>query len=241
MAEERTVFELHSDFYGNNNTVPYDYYFINQMKLLKTRQTRLLDVGGGSGTFAASVKEEIPQSEVTIIDPTQTLLDMITDPRIKKIKGNLPHNLNLQDATFFDFICVKEVLHHLTNSSVAGSKKLTIESLLELRDHLEDDGYLLIHELYYESPLLDTATRTMIFYALAVQNFLNIKLPSKEFLLGLEVCFYTRRELVNMVRRCGFEVVHSFDEPWGNSPKKYALLLKDWGRILLIARKKVVP
>ena len=237
MAEERTVFELHSDFYGKNQPLPDDYFFIDHMKLRKTGQTRLLDVGGGSGTFAIIVKEEIPQSEVTVIDPTQNLLDMITEPRIKKVKGNLPHNLNLNDASLFDYICVKEVLHHLTNSSITGSKNVTIESLLELKTHLENEGYLLIQEIYYENPVIHTATRTMIFYLLAIQNFLKIQLLSKEFLLGLEVCFYTRKELFAILRSCGFEVIHSFNQPWKSSPKKYALLLKDWGRIFLIAKK----
>lgn len=236
---ELTVFERYSDFYGKNNHQSLDYYFINQMKLRKTRLTRLLDVGGGSGNFAYLVKVEIPQSEVTVIDPTKKLLDVITDPNIKKIQGNLPNNLNLDDASFFDYICIQEVLHHLTNSSITGSKHLMIESLLELKNHLDEDGYLLIHEIYYERSFIDTATRTIIFYLLTIQNFLKIKLPSKEFLLGLEVCFYTRRKLFEILRSCGFEVIHSFNAPWNKSPKTYALFLKDWGRILLIAKKKV--
>jgi len=239
MAEEGTVFERHSEFYGKNKPLTHDYFFLTHMKLRKTGQTRLLDVGGGSGAFAILVKEAIPQSEVTVVDPTQNLLDMITDPHIKKIKGNLPYNLNIDDASFFDYICVKEVLHHLTNSSISGSKNLTIESLLELKTHLENEGYLLIQEIYYESPVIHTATRTMIFYLLAIQNFLKIKLPSKEFLLGLEVCFYTREELFAILKSCGFEIINTFDEPWYNSPKKYALFLKEWGRIFVIAGKKV--
>jgi len=137
MTEQTTVFERHSEFYGRNKPLPNDYFFLTHMKLRKTGQTRLLDVGGGSGAFAILVKEAIPQSEVTVVDPTQNLLDMITDPHIKKIKGNLPYNLNIDDASFFDYICVKEVLHHLTNSSISGSKNLTIESLLELKTHID--------------------------------------------------------------------------------------------------------
>jgi len=137
MTEQTTVFERHSEFYGKNKPLTNDYFFLTHMKLRKTGQTRLLDVGGGSGAFAILVKEAIPQSEVTVVDPTQNLLDMITDPRIKKIKGNLPYNPNIDDASFFDYICVKEVLHHLTNSSISGSKNLTIESLLELKTHID--------------------------------------------------------------------------------------------------------
>jgi len=45
--------------------------------------------------------------------------------------------------------------------------------------------------------------------------------------------------LFAILKSCGFEVINTFDEPWDFLPKKYALFLKEWGRIFVIARKKV--
>lgn len=229
-------FNEYSSFYDSVKPSTYDYIFIDFLKSQK--KIHLLDVGGGSGVFACLVKKEYPKSDVVIIDPSTDLLNKIPNSEIKKIQGSLPDQLNIHDDSKFNIIHIKEVLHHITNKSINESQLCVIKSLNELKNHSEHEGYLLIHEIYYESPLYSTLSRTIIFYLLRLQNQLHIKWPSKEFLSGLQVCFYTRREIKDIVNKCGFEIVNIYEYPWGKTFKKYPLFIKDWGRILIIAKNR---
>ena len=186
------VFDEYAEFYGCNVVRDYDYFFIDFIK--ENKKASLLDVGGGSGTFASLTKDSYPKMDVVVIDPSQTLLDRISDERIRKYYGRLPDKLYLNEGVTFDYIHIKEVLHHIVGTSVSESMGLIRESLINLRKYLKDDGFIFIHELFYESILIPPLSRDFIFYISKLQNNSNLKFLPKEFLMGLVVCFYTRDE-----------------------------------------------
>jgi NAD-dependent dihydropyrimidine dehydrogenase PreA subunit len=70
-----------------------------------------------------------------------------------------------------------------------------------------DDSILLVHEIYYESYINPRITRDFLFHALNIQNKLRIRIPQKDFLMDLLVCFYTREELKNILESNGFKVM----------------------------------
>jgi len=74
----------------------------------------------------------------------------------------------------------------------------------------------------------------MLFYVLKLQNLLGIKIPSKDFKLGLNVCFYTRHELREIFKDLEFEVVDYYEDNWKNNKFKKILLLKNWGRMCFV-------
>lgn len=229
-------FGKHADFYGNIKPQIYDYYFINFIEK-KRMSNQLIDIGGGSGTFAKLVCENCPLVEVTVLDPSRVLLNKIKDNRIKSLQGKLPDDISL--GSNYDFVHVKEVFHHIVASSIDESKELLKESLFKVKSLLRDDGYLLIHELFYESYWIPTFSRTLIFHLLSLQNNLRFKIPAKEFLIGLKVIFYTRAEFSSILRECGFKI-HTFRKiEWNHGFKTKLLLLKNWGRMLFIAEKKI--
>lgn len=200
-----------------------------------------MDVGCGSGRFACAIKDTYPNMDVVAIDPSQSLLNQVGDKRIKKSIGSLPNDIPIDKYRAFDYIHIKEVLHHIVGPSVFESKNLIKKSLISLKNYLKDDGFIFIHEIYYESWYIPTISRNFIFYILMLQNKLKIKFLPKEFLLGLEVCFYTRNEFRQVLKECGFEVVGYMEEPWENNFKKKLLLLEDWGRMIFIAKKHSCP
>ena len=102
---------------------------------------------------------------------------------------------------------------------------------------MKNDGFLLIHELFYESYLIPTLSRSLIFYLLTSQNNLKIKAPAKEFFMDLKVCFYTRPEFKSILNDCGFKVIDFYEENWSDNFKKRALILRNWGRMLFIVKK----
>jgi hypothetical protein len=174
--------------------------------------------------------------QVAAFDPSERLLSKIEDPAIKKVVGKIP-DLNLdRDETFF-FIHVRNVLHHLVGITVNESRNMVKKSLLALRDHLDDSGFLLILDEHWEGCVIPTSSRTLVFFLLSVARRLNIKFPHRLHLKGLIVCFYTISELENMFKDCGFEVLQFRDFPLPNNRLKKFLFLKRWGTMLFIVRK----
>lgn len=188
----QNYFDENADFYFHSNSILhyYDYYFLNFIKKSsRNNNHNLLDIDGGGGVFAKFVVDECLKIKVTVVDPSRKLLDNIYDYRIEKVVGMLPNKLSTSDK--FDYIHVKEVFHHVTGSSIEESKNLLKESLQNIKKLLNNDGYLLVHELFYESPIYPTFSSKLIYYLCKIQNRLGIKIPIKEFLLGLYVYFYT--------------------------------------------------
>lgn len=112
-------------------------------------------------------------------------------------------------------------------------KKSIITSLTCLNPH----GYIFIHELYYESYFFPGFTRSLIFYLLKIQNSLGIKIPIKEFLEELDVCFYTRKELNASFEELGLKVVDYYEEEWAKNKTKKMLFLKNWGRACYVLQR----
>lgn len=197
----------------------------------------LIDIGGGNGIFAKTVREECQITDVTVLDPSETMLEQIGDEKIKKVLGSLPYGLNVSET--FDYAVVKEVLHHVVSPSADDSKRLAALSLDAMGGIIKEDGYLFIHELYYESYIVPSLTRSAIYYLCSIQNSLRFRLLPKEFLIGLKVHFYTRDELKQLILESGFEIESYCEESWNvrYRNKKRLLFLKDWGRILVICKK----
>lgn len=231
------------DFYGAKQIYDYDNYLLDYLKRNKETNFKLLDIGGGNGLFCCLLKSQFPNSDISILDPSTHLLDLIPDKTIKTIVGELPNNLATRDI--FDYIHIKEVLHHVTSYSPGSSKELVKTSLRNIRGLLKDNGRLMIHELYYEGHIFPTCTRNIIFSALTVQNKLGIRIPQKAFIPGLSVCFYTRDELFHIIAESGYKITEVKEYPWATPPnlslemiRNKSMLLKSWGRIVVICRKE---
>jgi SAM-dependent methyltransferase len=233
ITDASTFFDSNIDFYGSHSG--YDDYFLDFIKSEHERRTSLLDIGGGTGTFANLVLGRFPDIDVTVIDPSQRSLNMIDDPRIRKVNGMLPNKISLNSN--FDYIHVKEVFHHITGSSIRSSKELLMESLVTIEKYLKNGGFLLIHELFYETYVFPSLSRTLIFYLLLLQNKFGIRIPAKEFFMDLKVCFYSRPEFRLILSNAGFKIVNYRYECWANTYKKRALMLHNWGRMLFILEK----
>jgi cyclopropane fatty-acyl-phospholipid synthase-like methyltransferase len=228
-------FDIHSEYYTNNID---NNYFLNFIRSQKNENKKFLDIGGGAGIFASRLKKHCNELDVFIVDPSLKLLEKNTDMNINKFQGSLPNDLNLPMNIKFDYILMKEVLHHVTGKTIKESRALVIESIKKSKVIMADGGYLLIHELFYESFLYASFSRTLIFYLLKIQNKIHISFLPQEFILGLSVFFYTRTELENIFRDCGLTIVDSYKEDWAHNSQKYMLLLKNWGRILYILKRE---
>ena len=227
-------FDENYEFY-NKDLNHHDHDFLMFIKNNKNRNGALLDVGGGSGNFSKLVVNNFPDFYVTIIDPSRKLLSRIDNPKINKIIGKLPDDISLNRK--YDYIHMKEVLHHIIGKTVSDSNNLLKDSLNSLKPFLNEEGYLMINELYYEGFLFPKLPSYIIFYLLLLQRKFNLKIPSSEFIVGLQVYFYTRKELKLILEECGFEIVEYKTTKWRSCIKKNILLIKNWGRVLIVAKK----
>ncbi len=210
-------FNDNSDFY-NQDLLKYDYDFMEFIKHKNNRSINILDIGGGNGNFSKLVTLNCPNTNITILDPSEKLLSKVNNPKINKVVGKLPNDIPLEIE--FDFIHIKEILHHITGNTIFKSKTLVKESLNNLKNFLSDDGFLLIHELYYEGFVIPKFPNYLIFYLLKLQNMFNIKIPTKEFILGLYINFYTGKELKLMLNECGFRIIDCKIDKFSNNTQK---------------------
>jgi len=228
-------FDSNADFYGALEPHRHDSFFIDFISK-HTKKCNLLYIGGGGGCFTKTCKDHFQETNLCIVDSSKSLLNKQKSNGIKLVVGKLPDELNIDEK--FECIHIKEVLHRVTGSSIVNSKKIVSESLINAQFYLNNDGYILVHELFYESYLIPTFTRTMIFYLLKIQNLLKIKIPNKHFLMNLDVCFYTRRELREIFKSLDFNVIDYYEEEWENSKYSKVGLIRHWGRMCFVLQRQ---
>lgn len=140
---------------------------VDLIKFIKKHpaHTTFLDVGAGTGRVASMVKQNFPDMHVTALEPSIALLSMLENQSIRKVVGKIP-DLNLDANESFSFIYISHVLHHLVGETIRESHNIGKESLLLLRDHLDDTGFLIIQEELWETHIIPNATRTLAFFLL---------------------------------------------------------------------------
>ncbi|WP_298667555.1 methyltransferase domain-containing protein [uncultured Methanofollis sp.] len=231
-------FDTHSERYSYANPLKHDVFFVDFMKKNGSGHS-LLDIGGGGGAFAKYCKSIFPDADICVVDPSKELLQKQNAHGIKRVVGSLPDDINVASA--YHYIAMKVVLHHVVGTSIRESKDLVKKSILAAKSKLDDGGYVFIREIYYESYLIPTFTRTIIFYLLRLQNRLKLKIPHDDFISGLEVCFYTRDEIESMIRECNLEIVESLHDEYDPGAGGRVMLLKRRGTASYILRPRAIP
>lgn len=227
MDHQVHVFQHHAHHYTRDEERRFQVRFAEFIaEKAAGRRVSLVDVGGGSGTFArlALSKADV---DVTIMDPSEAMLAQLDEPRVRKRVGRLPDDV--AEGAPHDFLHVSQVFHHLVGPTVRQSRRSCAASLKALHDALADDGYLLVSEQYYESFLMPRFTRWAIFWLLRIQNKLRIRLPREDFLMDLLVCFYTRADLDKLLGEAGFVTLHERSGVAKVAPLERLVLLRRRG------------
>lgn len=239
MNENIKFFDKNADIYERSSRHAENLNFkkIIDFSIRQNTNQTLLDIGGGSGGFAKFIKKNYPTMAITIMDPSQELLKRISDTSIECVVGSLPFDTNIKNK--YNYIHMKHVAHHIVGNSIKESKNYFKESLLSIKDLLKDDGIFLFQDYYYESYIKKEIARDLIFHMLNVQNRIGIKIPSKEFLINLKICFYTKEEIHAVFDECGFQVFDELVETLSTKGiKQKALLLENYGGIQIAAKIK---
>ena len=126
---------------AKNYDKKWQYYclpsFSKPLQILDLNQdSRLLDVGCGTGIFLEILEKKFPATEFNGIDPNQAMLAKASEKLSSKVHletGNaesLPY-----DSQSFDWVVLSNCLGHINNQEVA---------LSEARRVLADDGKIII-------------------------------------------------------------------------------------------------
>jgi hypothetical protein len=236
MYDPSIFFDKHSSIYVRERLTETELEMIEFIQNSRKGKISILDIGGGSGKFAKEVKNRLPDAEVWILDASQEMLNKINDDRIHQIHGELPHKvpINLK----FNFIISTFFLHHLVGETIDESKNKLMDTLRFVNNLLEDGGYFLIDENYFESHFFPTLSRFIIFQLLKIQNRFRIKIPNKAFLEGLIICFYTRTEILKYTGEANFQILNYKNVEYPDDYEKKLLFLKNWGKLFVIAQRK---
>lgn len=204
-----------------------------------TEGDRIVEIGCGDGFLLEYTLEATDVTEAYGMDISAGMLpDSNDDVRATYLQGSatdLPLPFRPESV---DFVVLSDVLHHLVADHRPQSKVKAQAALVGAVTLLRPGGYLILKDIYYESPIgPDALTSYAIFYGL--KYFIGIaSMIDEEATDGLLVSFYTEDELVGMLEQAGTSVVRKEVEPRDPDSLPRNLLVGDAGCIRLYAKKQ---
>jgi len=209
-----------------------DPIMIDFIRSHASSEDKILEVGGGSGAFLDLVLEN------TSILETYNM-ELVYDTYRKQVNGGICLiGGNALDLPFgdrsFEWVVVKNLLHHLVGRTRRESKAYAKRAVEELMRVVKDGGYVIILEQYNRHRLFSS----VIFYLTLFFSVFGIGFKSFGWGKNVIVSFLSPDEIRNLLRESGkVEMVLSRENRLDVSRKlKYTLLMSDIGRLLVIGK-----
>lgn len=241
MKSTRSFFDTHTHHHAYRKEP--DFY-IPVARIIKqihsSNKLKVLDVGCGDGSFIRGMIGSNVNAEYVGTDISTSMTNLSRD-NLKGLAVDLlvadGFKIPLKKDIKFDVIHIDSVLHHLISHTVSSSTLLAKDFLSHLKERLNEDGILIVEEMYYNSYLISHFTSSLIFYALKFLNYFRIDLSklNNEIILGLEVNFFNEKQLCNVLGKYG-QVKTIRKSPACLSRYKGLLLLKEWGHVTLFVQ-----
>ena len=188
--------------------------------------------GGGSGAFLDLVLEN------TSIKETYNM-ELVYDAYMKQVNGGIcliggnALDLPFEDRSF-EWVVVKNLLHHLVGRTRRESKAYAKRAVEELTRVTKDGGYIIILDQYNRHRLFSS----VIFYLTLFFSVFSIGFKSFGWGKDVIVSFLTPDETRSFLTGAGdVEMVFSKENRLDVSKKwKYTLLMSDIGRLVVIGK-----
>ncbi|MGI0014315.1 MAG: class I SAM-dependent methyltransferase [Nitrososphaera sp.] len=234
-------FDLHfHDHSYSEDPRAYDDFIDHVKKHFEGTEFSVLDVGCGKGTFLRRMNEAFPRWHLTGIDTSDNMLASTQ----QHVPDGQFYNMSAfeidQLGRTFDIVHMGSLLHHLIGPTRKASMGIALRMMELALSVTSRGGLVVIDEPRYESYLHTELTASIIFYSLKILNKLRIDVSQHfpEIQLGLEVSFFSERQLTKMSRRfVGNNFAVTRKNHW-EIPVVYRLfLLKDLGSIRLVLHK----
>lgn len=239
MVNNKSFFDTHSHVHAYNKDPEFYLKLVQHLSKISL-YPKILDLGCGNGSFIKMVTEEGLKGEIVGVDISTSMLQLANedlkydDVHLIAADGFLlPFSTNCE----FDIIHMDSVLHHLIGKTRSASRALAERLIGTLLREVSAESVIAIEEMLYESHVVSSITSSFIFYGLKLINFLKLDLSriSKDIIPGLEVNFYTEKELVSMLNKFGtVEIIKISDSRM--SILQRIFILKKFGHISLLLK-----
>jgi ubiquinone/menaquinone biosynthesis C-methylase UbiE len=194
-------------------------------------EVRILEVGGGSGYMLDLIASETGTEHLYNCELVPKVYRNQVNEKITLIGGdalNLPFKSNI-----FDYVIIKNLLHHLVSSTRGRSKKNAEIAVEELIRVTKDEGYIIILEQYNEHRFFSF----VIFYLTLFFSMFGISFKSFGWGENVVVSFLTPAEIEEILVRSDITIVLNRKNRLSVPKKwKYTLFMSNVGRMLIIAR-----
>ena len=209
-----------------------DPIMIDFIRIHASIEDRILEVGGGSGAFLDLVLEN------TSIEEAYNM-ELVYETYKKQVNGGIClMGGNALDLPFkecsFEWVVVKNLLHHLVGRTRRESKAFAKRAVEELTRVTKDGGYIIILDQYNRHRFFSS----VIFYLTLFFSVFGIRFKSFGWGKNVIVSFLTPDETKNFLTGTGdVEIVLSRENRLDISRKwKYTLLMSDIGRLVVVGR-----
>ncbi len=193
---------------------------------IEPAQDRVVDVGGGCGFFARSLREALGLN-VRVLDADQRSVAVC---RQAGIEATLDDALNPQTVGDESIVCFNLILHHLVGHTESETRRLQERALVAWRCTARA---IFVNEYIYESFVVRDLSAWLIYKITSNSVLSNIAahlsryVPSlKANTLGVGVRFRSHEQWLRMFQSIGFHVVDTVvgNEEYVSFPRRLLLI-----------------
>ncbi len=208
-------------------------------RYLRLDKLGIVDVGGGSGSYADRLLDSYAKSLVTVVEPDKYLLNKNNRHKRKILYQGLYQDCQLLPESY-DAVEFNWVLHHFISDSYEKTVEMQKDGIKSAYLQLRKDGLLLIFENFYDGWLLSDIPCRLIYGLTASKRLEKIIRSLGANTAGVGVCFHSERKWIHMIKEQGFTIIdchHLYD--FGNLSwiKKKLLGIKRQHVGLIVAKK----
>ena len=208
----------HYEWEFNENTYPLDNYAFVLEKMGGKNKLKILDIGGGNGVFALSLKKYFKDKgseiEIYVVDPVEYKAFEKHANEIHFIKDSAANLSKLFQQETFDLIFANNVFHHFVSGGWSTAIHGIGNVLLEAKKILKKDGLICITDFFYDGyDGFDTLPSRMIYRLTSCTTPVLAKIMKKmgAVSVGVGVCFLSKQKWFSLFSQSDL-VVEMFQE-----------------------------
>jgi len=211
-----------------------DFIILNFIKETCKANSKVLEVGGGSGYVLDLIASEIGLSNLYNCEIVPKVYSEQANKYINLIAGNAL-DMPFKDCSF-DYAILKDLLHHLVGRTRKKSKENARKGVGEITRVVKSGGYIIVLEQYNKHKLF----ASVVFYITLFSSLFNISFKSFGWNKNVIVSFLTPDEIKLLIP--DNILIERLEITRVKVPTRLelTLLMSNIGRVLLIGKKSAI-